>query len=112
MPSTSQSASHNLHTKLPTLLQVYTQNIILAIVAEAYEEAKSTLGTAETSFLMLVIMRIIFTCLFVIYRARMFCIDVLELITGRQFSSAARQASRTVRVQLVRTSSALRSMMM
>jgi hypothetical protein len=65
-------------------------------VAEAYEEAKSTLGTAETSFLMLVIMRIIFLSLFVIYRARMFCIDLLELITGRQFFSASRQASRTV----------------
>ncbi|KAF6255033.1 hypothetical protein COO60DRAFT_259439 [Scenedesmus sp. NREL 46B-D3] len=78
------------------LLVVYIQNIILAIVAEAYEEAKSTLGTAETSFLMLVIMRIIFTCLFVIYRARMFCIDVLELITGRHFAaSAVRQGSRT-----------------
>jgi hypothetical protein len=80
---------------------VYTQNIILAIVAEAYEEAKSNLGTAETSFLMLVIMRFIFFILFVVYRARMFCIDMLELVTGRQFSaSAARQASRTVRTAI------------
>jgi hypothetical protein len=99
---TSLSASYKVHTQLHTVLQVYTQNIILAIVAEAYEEAKSNLGTAETSFLMLVIMRIIFTCMFVVYRARMFCIDVLELVTGRQFSSsAARIASRTVRSAVV-----------
>lgn len=43
------------------LLVVYSQNIILAIVAEAYEEAKATLGTADTSFLVLVLQRIIFT---------------------------------------------------
>uniref|UniRef100_A0A383V720 Uncharacterized protein n=1 Tax=Tetradesmus obliquus TaxID=3088 RepID=A0A383V720_TETOB len=77
------------------LLVVYTQNIILAIVAEAYEEAKSSLGTAETSFLMLVIMRIIFSCLFVIYRARMFGKDMLELVFGRQFCAGS-QATRTM----------------
>jgi hypothetical protein len=57
---------------------VYTQNIILAIVAEAYEEAKAKLGTADTSFLLLVLMRILFTTLFVIYRLRMFFGDVMQ----------------------------------
>lgn len=41
------------------LLVVYTQNIILAIVAEAYERAKDQLGTADTSFPKLVFMRIL-----------------------------------------------------
>ena len=61
---------------------MYTQNIILAIVAEAYEEAKAKLGTAKTSFLMLVLMRILFTTLFVIYRIRMLCRDILYACTG------------------------------
>lgn len=61
---------------------VYTQNIILAIVAEAYEEAKAKLGTAETSFLMLVLMRILFTTLFIIYRIRMLCHDIVYACTG------------------------------
>jgi hypothetical protein len=61
---------------------VYTQNIILAIVAEAYEEAKAKLGTADTSFLMLVLMRILFTTLFIIYRIRMLCRDIVYACTG------------------------------
>lgn len=66
---------------------VYTQNIILAIVAEAYEEAKAKLGTAETSFLMLVLMRILFTALFIVYRIRMFFRDCVYACSGWSGSS-------------------------
>lgn len=62
---------------------VFAQNIILAIVAEAYEEAKAKLGTAETSFLMLVLMRLLFGALFVVYRLRMFCQDIFLVCVGR-----------------------------
>lgn len=72
---------------------VYTQNIILAIVAEAYEEAKAKLGTAETSFLMLVLMRILFTVLFIVYRIRMFIKDVWYACTGWTGNSSARLPS-------------------
>lgn len=69
---------------------VYTQNIILAIVAEAYEEAKAKLGTAKTSFLLLVIMRILFTTLFIIYRMRMLFRDMMYACTGwRAFKGQA-----------------------
>lgn len=61
---------------------VYTQNIILAIVAEAYEEAKAKLGTAKTSFLLLVVMRILFTTMFIIYRMRMLFRDMMYACTG------------------------------
>jgi hypothetical protein len=73
---------------------VYTQNIILAIVAEAYEEAKAKLGPADTSFLMLVLMRILFTTLFIIYRIRMLCRDIVYACTGwRSFHPGARPPS-------------------
>jgi hypothetical protein len=76
---------------------VYTQNIILAIVAEAYEEAKAKLGTADTSFLLLVLMRMLFTTLFIIYRLRMFFGDVIFESTGWQGPNAKlrRPASQT-----------------
>jgi hypothetical protein len=69
------------------LLVVYTQNIVLAIVAEAYEEAKAKLGTAETSFFMLVLMRLLFFFLYVAYRIRMFCSDVFRVLTGGKLLS-------------------------
>lgn len=72
---------------------VYTQNIILAIVAEAYEEAKAKLGTAKTSFLLLVLMRIIFTFLFIIYRIRMLFRDMMYACTGAERFNNCRSAS-------------------
>lgn len=56
------------------LLVVYSQNIILAIVAEAYEEAKATLGSADMSFLVLVLYRIAFALLLVlVFFKKLFC---------------------------------------
>jgi len=75
---------------------VYTQNIILAIVAEAYEEAKAKLGTAETSFLMLVLMRILFLTLFVIYRIRMLFKDILFACLGWKASAGVPSLKRSV----------------
>eukprot|EP00879_Flechtneria_rotunda_P000618 GHRR01000731.1.p1 GENE.GHRR01000731.1~~GHRR01000731.1.p1 ORF type:complete len:1462 (+),score=478.47 GHRR01000731.1:180-4565(+) len=66
------------------LLVVYTQNIILAIVAEAYEEAKAKLGTAETSFLMLTLMRLLFLFLYILYRIRMLCWDIYRVFTNQR----------------------------
>lgn len=74
---------------------VYTQNIILAIVAEAYEEAKAKLGTAETSFLMLVLMRILFLTLFVIYRIRMLFKDILYACLGWKASAGVPSLKRS-----------------
>ena len=70
------------------LLVVYTQNIILAIVAEAYEEAKATLGTAEMSFIMLIFLRIVFTVVFVYYQLKMLLED-LGLACWRSEDTAA-----------------------
>jgi hypothetical protein len=50
------------------LLVVFSQNIILAIVAEAYEEAKALLGSANTSFIQLIFLRVLF--LFVLLAAK------------------------------------------
>lgn len=72
------SQPHSCHKRTMPLQVVYTQNIILAIVAEAYEEAKAKLGTAETSFLMLVLMRLVFLVLFIFYRAKMLVLDVVK----------------------------------
>lgn len=78
------------HTDTCAPQVVYTQNIILAIVAEAYEEAKAKLGTAKTSFLLLVVMRILFTTLFIIYRMRMLFRDMMYACTGwRAFKGQA-----------------------
>jgi len=50
------------------LLVVFSQNIILAIVAEAYEEAKALLGSANTSFVVLIFLRLLF--LFVLFASK------------------------------------------
>jgi hypothetical protein len=58
------------------LLVVYTQNIILAIVAEAYEEAKASLGMADMSFIMLIFLRVVFTFVYVYYQLKMLFEDL------------------------------------
>eukprot|EP00775_Hariotina_reticulata_P010000 gene10000-10154_t len=88
------------------LLVVYTQNIVLAIVAEAYEEAKAKLGTAETSFFMLVLMRLLFFFLYVVYRIRMFFGDVFRFLRGRQQLSPEHGGGRAGSASRARSGSA------